>query len=350
MAMVVSMQLARAVPTRSVGQNRSPFPWLSVGASVSKADEDFRWVATVRRLPSYLTFEVIVFILPKFTFINKFNYVKRIGFLVFSILMTVTLFSQEQAPSQKMSRAEKKAAKKEKINNLIRLEEEGEPSYRKHTIFGFKLNHDGYGGSFEIGKLKTPYRATIYQFEFNEKKHPKEQKQSTSDQIGGGFVVVGNPFVYGKQNIFYQLKLGIGQQIMIGGKGNRNGVATYAIFAGGFSAGLLRPYYIEVESPPNSNQFKEIKYSEEDSAEFMGNFIVGGTGLAKGWGEMEFAPGVHAKTALRFDWARFNNTISAIEFGFNFEYYAKDIEQMVGVEPKRFFYNGYLSILFGSRK
>jgi hypothetical protein len=35
MAIVVSMQLASAVAMRSVGEKRSPFPWLSVGASVS---------------------------------------------------------------------------------------------------------------------------------------------------------------------------------------------------------------------------------------------------------------------------------------------------------------------------
>lgn len=230
------------------------------------------------------------------------------------------------------------------------MEEEGEPAYRKHNIFGIKFNNDGYGLSYEFGKLKTPYRATIFQFEINEKKHQKEEKQSTSDNIGGGFVVLGNPFIYGKQNSFYQVKLGIGQQLMIGGKGNKNGVGVYAIFAGGLSAGLLRPYYIEVESPPNSGQVKKIKYTQADSAEFLGPFIVGGTGISSGWGEMKFAPGIHGKAALRFDWARFNNTITAIEIGFNFEYYTKEIEQMVGVNGKHFFNNGYITLLFGGRK
>jgi hypothetical protein len=105
-----------------------------------------------------------------------------------------------------------------------------------------------------------------------------------------------------------------------------------------------------VESPPNSGQIKTIKYSQADSAEFLGNFIVGGTGLSKGWGDMQFKPGVHAKTALRFDWGRFNNNISALEFGFNFEYYPQDIVQLATVEGKNFFVNGYISLLFGKRK
>ncbi len=276
---------------------------------------------------------------------------KRVLFSVIFLLAITGITAQDQKPVEKQSKADKKAAKREKNAQLLKMEEEGEASYRKHSVFGFKLNNDGYGASFELGRTKTPYRVTIYQLEFNEKKHPKEDKQSTGNDIGGGFVLLGNPFVYGKQNIFYQAKLGMGQQIMIGGKGNKNGVGVYGIFAGGFSAGLVRPYYLEVESPPNSGITKEIKYSSQDSAEFLNPAgIVGGTGFGNGWSDLQFTPGIHAKTALRFDWGRFNTSIIAIEVGFNFEYYTKKIEQMVNVEGKNFFANGYLSILFGSRK
>ena len=255
-------------------------------------------------------------------------------------------------PKSKQTKEDKKAAKRQKQNQMLKLEEEGQVVYAKHNLFGIKINNDGYGLSYEIGKAKTPYKSTIFQFEFNEKKHVKENKQSSpSDVIGGGFVILGNPFIYGKQNNFYQLKLGIGQQIMIGGKGNRNGVGVYGIFAGGFSAGFMRPYYIEVESPVSSGIIKQIKYTPQDSADFLNPVaIVGGTGLSKGWGELKFIPGVHAKTALRFDLGRFNKSIFALEVGFNFEYYTQKVVQMVNVEGKNFFANGYLSVLFGGRK
>lgn len=241
---------------------------------------------------------------------------------------------------------DKKQAKREKINEMVRLEEEGESAFRKHSIFSFKFNTDGYGVAFERGKIKSAFKTSLFQIEFNEKKHRKEDKQSRSD----GTVIFGNPFVYGKQNNFYQLKFGIGQQSMIGGKGNKNGVAVYAIYTGGLSVGLLKPYYVDVQDPPNSGTVRQIKYSQTDSALFMSQEILGSSGFTKGWGEMKFAPGVHAKTGLRFDWGRFSNTISALEVGVNAEFYARKIEQMVGLEPKQFFVNGYLSILFGSRK
>jgi hypothetical protein len=265
------------------------------------------------------------------------------------LLPLSSLWAQQTTrPPDNRSRDDRKQEKRQRVNEILRHEEEGEPSYQKHSIWGFKLNHDGFGGSYEIGRMKTPYKAMILQFELNEKQHPKEEKQSTGSSLGSGFIVIGNPFVYGKQNYFYQLKGAIGQQIMIGNKGNKNGVAVYGIYAGGLSLGLLRPYYVEVQSPPGNNRI--IKYSSKDSADFLGPYIVGGTGISKGWSDMKVVPGLHAKTALRFDWGRFNNTVSALEFGFNFEFYTSKVEQMATLEGRNFFVNGYLSLLFGRRK
>jgi hypothetical protein len=268
--------------------------------------------------------------------------VKTFSTISLAILLSMSLAAQER----KAAKEDKKQAKREKVNQMIRLEEEGESAFSKHSVFSFKFHTDGYGIMYEKGKIKSAFKTSLFQVEFNEKKHRKEDKQSRND----GTVIFGNPFVYGKQNNFYQLKLGVGQQRMIGGKGNKNGVAVYGIFAGGLSIGLLKPYYIDVQDPPNSGETKQIKYSQADSALFMGQEILGASGFVKGWGEMKFAPGVHAKTGLRFDWGRFNNAISAIEVGANVEFYAKKVEQMVGVEPKQFFLNGYLALVFGNRK
>jgi hypothetical protein len=251
-----------------------------------------------------------------------------------------------QAQDKQARKEDKKQAKREKINEMVRLEEEGESAFSKHSVFSFKFNTDGYGVMYEKGKIKSPFKTSLFQIEFNEKKHRKEDKQSRSD----GAIIFGNPFVYGKQINFYQLKFGFGQQRMIGGKGNKNGVAVYGIYAGGLSLGLLKPYYVDVQDPPNSGIVRQVKYSQADSALFMSQDILGASGFTKGWGEMKFAPGVHAKTGLRFDWGRFNNAISAVEVGVNVEFYAKKVEQMVGVEPNQFFLNGYLAVVFGSRK
>ena len=58
------IQVPRLVASRSVGENRSPFPLLSGGASVSKELPLFRWVQVVLKSPVYTTVEVIINNLP----------------------------------------------------------------------------------------------------------------------------------------------------------------------------------------------------------------------------------------------------------------------------------------------
>jgi len=265
------------------------------------------------------------------------------------ILVGITFFGySQQDPSAMKAKMDKKKQKREKVNKIMRLEEEGVPSFNKQNAFGIKLNTDGWGLSYELGRSKSVTRAMIYQIEFNEKKHRKEDKQSLNSTDGSGFIFFGSPFVYGKKNIFYQLKVAAGQQILIGGKGNKNGVSVYGIGAGGLSLGILRPYYVEVQDNDNKNRY--VKYDSPDSALFLSQRIIGGAGLSKGWNELKFAPGLHAKAAVRFDYNRFNTVLSGIEGGINAEYYFKEIEQMVYNPARKFFFNAYVSILFGKRK
>jgi hypothetical protein len=256
--------------------------------------------------------------------------------------------AQRNAPNKVDKKRDEKLERRNKINEMIRNEEEGVPAFEKHLIYNFKTHHDGYGVIIEKGISKTAYKSTIFQFEFAEKQHPKENKQSSTDFSNSGFAIFGRPFVFGKQNIFYQAKLGIGKQIMIGGKSNKNGVAVYGILVGGFSAGLARPYYIEFNTPSGT---KKLKYTEADRAIFLSaDRIIGGTGLQLGWNEMKFIPGVYGKAGLRFDWARFNQVVSAVEFGFGFDYYTSSVVQMVDNPAKSFFPTGYIGLVFGNRK
>jgi hypothetical protein len=263
----------------------------------------------------------------------------------FFCLAASSQISRQQLMDKK---SEERAQKRERINQLIRNEEEGVPSFAKHTIFSIKTHHDGYGVLLEKGFSKTPYKSTIFQLEISEKQHPKEDKQTMITDYSSGFAFFGRPFVYGKQNIFYQVKLGAGQQRLIGGKGNKNGVAVYSVLNGGFTAGLARPYYIEFNIPGDA---VKRKYSEADRQLFLNDQrIIGGTGLQLGWNDMKFIPGVYGKAGLRFDWARFNQMVSAIEFGFAFDFYTQKVVQMVDNPGRNFFPTGYIGLVFGNRK
>lgn len=264
--------------------------------------------------------------------------------LAFSTI-ALAIHAQDSTTQQsRIPRQDRKAEKRQRINALLKLEEEGDPAFRKQNIFGIKLATDGYGLSFEKGKYKTPRKTLLYQFELNEKKNPKEEKTASSQNIYTGQV---NSVVWGKANNFYQFKLGMGEQYLLGGKANKSGVAVSAIYAGGVSVGLAKPYLIDVENETTHEQSRK-KFT--DSADGNTYQLIGASGFTHGWNEVKVKPGLHAKVAMRFDYGRFNETVSAIEAGLNAEFYFSKIEQLIYNKPKNFFFNAYVTILFGRRK
>lgn len=223
------------------------------------------------------------------------------------------------------------------------MEEEGDLIFNKHNIFGIKLATDGYGISFEKGKYKTPTRTLLFQFELNEKKSPKEHKVTASSDLYSYSSVVLE-----KINNFYEFKMAIGQQHLIGGKGNKNGVAVTALYSGGLTLALLKPYYIQAGE---QNQDTRRMTWEQFYADTTGKLLVSGaSGFTVGWDHLSVKPGVNAKAAMRFDYGRLNQTITAIEAGVTGEYFSGKIPQVLFVPQKQFFFNAYVTILFGSRK
>ena len=269
---------------------------------------------------------------------------KKLLLIAGIISIAISVQAQDTTQTRKASREERKEEKRERINAMIKQEEEGVLSFHKQSVFGFMLRNNGYGAFYELGKMKSPRRSNLYSIEFSEIKHDKEEKSSS------GAFFFGNPYIFGKINNFYQLKLGFGQQYIFGQKGNKNGVAVTGIYQGGLSLGLLRPYYLEVQDV-NNNQNRTIKYTPEDSALFVDNSVIlGGAGFGKGWNELKVQPGAYGKVALRFDYGRFNEMVSALEIGLSVDAYAKKIPLMLYNEDKQIFVQGHIAILFGRRR
>lgn len=265
---------------------------------------------------------------------------RKLLFICIAIAAALPVLAQK-------SKKEKKEEHRQRINAMIKQEEEGVIAYRKHSVFGFKLTNDGYGGFYEFGKAQSVKKSLLFQLDFAERKHPKEEKQTNP-------FIPASPFIFGKINYFYPLKLGVQQQLLLGNKSNKNGVSVTANFGGGISLGFLRPYYLEVNDTANGNR-KYIKYDSADSTTFTSasqlmELYVSSAGLGRGWGDMKITPGLYAKTALRFDYGRYNEAVSAIEVGANVEYYSKNIPQLIFIKQKKLFFNVYVALLFGKRK
>jgi hypothetical protein len=267
--------------------------------------------------------------------------VKRFIILALASILGLGL-SAQNTTKKKSSKQERKEERQQRINALIKQEEEGVLIYNKQSVFGVELRTNGYGVFYELGKARTRRKTTIYSAELTEIKDPKEQKSATD------IFSFGNPFIFGKINNFYQLKIGFGQQYLFGQKGNKNGVAVTGSYQGGISLGMLRPYYIEVN---DGNGNREIKYSPQDSSEFLNpQYIQGGAGLGKGWSELKFKPGLYAKTALRFDLAHYNEVVTAIEIGMSVEAYTEKIPILALDKQKQVFFQGHIAVAFGRRR
>lgn len=230
--------------------------------------------------------------------------------------------------------------KRTHIEPKIVKPEEGVIVFNKSFAGGPKITSDGYGAFLEWGRSSTDRTAWLFQIDFSERKHSKEEKIRRFYNTGR--------FIFGKVNFFYPLKLGVQQQLLLGNKGNKNGVQVTANYGGGIALGLLRPYYVQV--PGSGGNLKYIKYNSADSTEFLNGQIYNGPTFTKGWDELSVVPGAYVKTALRFDYGAYNELIAALEVGVTAEYYTKGIQQLVYNDPKQFFFGAYFALVFGKRK
>ena len=259
--------------------------------------------------------------------------------IFFSLLVlgfSDNIIAQERTKSTK---EQKKEIRKERITAIAKQEEEGVITYKKHIVGGVKLTTDGYGAFLEIGRAKSVNKALLFQLDISEKKHPKEEKQFSQSTNAG-------PFIYGKINFFYPVKLGVQQQFLLGNKGNKNGVSISANVGGGISLGLLRPYLLGYDSS-GTQIFKGLA---DDSTRFLTQDPISGPNFGTGFNKLKVTPGAYAKAGLRFDYGKYNEMINAIEVGVVTEIYSKAIPQMAFTKHEKFFFSAYVTIMFGKRK
>ena len=274
----------------------------------------------------------------------------KILYIAFILTVATAGMAAAQTDRSRLSKNELRHLQKYQI---LRKEENSGFQYAHSFTAGARLTTNGWSGTLEYARKTSSLTNTLFQFDLGEIKDPKEEKQSIPisyyDPSGFGYYFTSKPYVYGKENVFYQARLGIGQQRLIGGKGNKNGVEVSAVYLGGVSLGLLKPYYLELyDSSGNSSTFQ--KYSSANASLFLNqNDIAGGGGFSRGLNEMTLVPGLYVKAGVRFDWAEFNEFVSALEVGVSAEGYSQKIHIMIENPGQQFFYGAYLSLIFGKR-
>jgi hypothetical protein len=261
---------------------------------------------------------------------------KKLLFILAALTFSTGVIAQRKEDAKR----DKKEEKRKRIDALIKQEEEGVIAYKKQTAYGVKLISDGYGFFYEVGRAKSVKKSMLFQFEISERKNPKEEKQSNP-------LSPSAPLIYGKLNYFYPIKLGVQQQMLLGNKSNKNGVSVTGNLGGGLIVGLLRAYEVEVDK---AGKQTFVRYDSPDSLLFVNGPYYGGPSFSTGWKNLKVTPGIYIKPAVRFDYGKLNELVSAIEVGVSAEFYAKKIPQMLYNKQRQFFFSAYFALMFGKRK
>jgi hypothetical protein len=297
---------------------------------------------------------VITIFCPKFTQ-KKICKVKKSILIAIAGCLALMAHAQTRKELKEMKQAERKA----ELEEIRKKYESGTLVYDKQFALGLQLNYDGYTFYYEKGKYKSVKKTSLLRFEIGERFDPKEIRVQT----GNGFSL-GTGFKYGKINNFYFFRAAYGEQLLIGGKGPKNGVAFSLMYSGGLSLGLMKPYVLSVQSVGGA---KDYTWFDSDTAKKIflnpipnnGNYLAEGGGPFKGWSAIKVVPGAHFKVGLRFDYGRFNRSVSALEVGVIGDYMFGDVPILLTTDDagnindkgdKKFFFGVYANIMFGSRK
>ncbi len=223
--------------------------------------------------------------------------------------------------------------------------------FEKEFSIDLRLHTNGWAVAGNYGKIETYKRTQLFQVEIGEIKHPKEIRQSFDFATSG--TNVASSFVYGKQNNFYQINASYGYKHYFSEKAKRRGVAVGMTYMGGFSLGILKPYYLElIELDPNGGGYTTTprKYTEETAEDFLNTgLIFGGGGVLRGFTEIKPRPGLHAKAGLHLDWGAYDQFVKAIDVGVMVNGYFSKIPIMILEENRPVFVNFYLTIELGRR-
>lgn len=222
--------------------------------------------------------------------------------------------------------------------------------YNKETTVDLRIFPRGYSISLNFGKIKTYYKTNYYQFEFGEIKHPKEYRLKS--YYNYQFSSTSKSYIYGKQNNLFVLKAGMGSKYYLTDKAKEKGVIIGINYEFGPTLGILKPYYIQLNNEVN-NSFETIKYNSQDTVSpnpFLDvNRIVGSGGIVKGWGQVQFVPGLHAKIAAHFSIGKYDDFVKALEVGVAADLFIKKMPIMVIENNRPLFINFYINVQLGKR-
>ncbi len=217
--------------------------------------------------------------------------------------------------------------------------------FRNEAEGGINIHSNGFGLTFKRGWHLTGYKKQMLDIDFVSLRDPKQYKLSNYPD--------SKSFFYGKLNFAYILRGGYGIQNIIFGKAERSGVEVRYNYYFGLSLGITKPVYLDilVENPfdPQTKLIDTRQYDPNDPDQQLKENIYGPGPYFNGLDHLSIYPGGYGKFALSFEYAGWQDKITAIETGVVLDAYARAIPIMATGNKNNFFFNFYISLIWGGK-
>ncbi len=217
--------------------------------------------------------------------------------------------------------------------------------YSHQNTISATLHTQGVGVGFQIGRIRSIYRTTEWDFGFSTLRPLKQIKSINVYQFNA------QPYVYGKLNDVFAFRAGFANQNRIFGKPYWGGVELRWLYEGGLSLAIQKPYYysVVVAKPTGSGTYEQVNDVQTFESSDTWIEIIGRAPFKTGINELSFVPGIHAKGGLNFDFGTSKSTAQCIETGIMAEVFPTGLSLMADNPKDRFIMTFYLSYRWGSK-
>ena len=220
------------------------------------------------------------------------------------------------------------------------LDEQKRVMLRDERTFAGFLNSNGFGANYRYGYWRNAKNQFIIDADFTYVKHQKEVKTTVAYDYST------NRYVYGKENLFWELKGTAGWQKELYRKHDKTGISVRLFYSGGISLGFTKPIYYEVYTFSQIGQATNKEYMKFDAG--IHQTQIGGRGpFFKGFNELKVLPGLYGKTGFSFEYSQKDAIVHALEAGITLTAYPKEIPIMATEKNSWLFFNLIVGYRFG---
>jgi len=220
------------------------------------------------------------------------------------------------------------------------IDEQMRVMLRDESSFGVFLNSNGFGANYRRGYWRNARNQFIIDGEFAYVKHPKEYKTVISYNYST------HRYVFGKENLFWELKGFAGWQKELYRKIDKTGISVRIFYAGGLSIGFLKPIYYKVFTTSPVGEIIDEEYLKFSPSLHLTN--IGGRGpFFMGFNELKVIPGLTGKAGFSFEYSQKDAILHALEVAVSLTVYPKDINIMATEKNNFLFVNLMVGYRFG---